>query len=353
MSSFLSSNIYEPDNVFTGMVRRSMHGANVLKIESASPTRHCHALVSHGDFLYVAIRGSATRDDWYTNFKYMYNSDAFVGHEGFVRRSRLIPFRDYVSLAIQNQMGLILTGHSLGGALAEAGMIHNNIRNVLVVTFGQPTVYKEALCPVGSYCLRFVQKEDPVPFILGSFLDYPHNDYALTFSISRFPRIQATVLPDHEYQRICSSFKGQFTNSMKAISLGAFSGLVSIAGLTSPSILFLHLPDILSFFFSLNQGIVTHSSYGELIEYMTLQYLQRHNAVIEFSHSPQRDPIRLHHAKSVSIILLGLQSIPRGISWMINLVSLRIHDNHVRLNDDRYSKLHQIAHFCSLVDCPS
>jgi len=80
--------------------------------------------------------------------------------------------------------GLLVTGHSLGGA--EAGLaaidlqlIHGREREVHLYTYGSPRIGNEALADYANSLLktanmRAVYMEDPVPTLPGHFMGFHH-----------------------------------------------------------------------------------------------------------------------------------------------------------------------------------
>ena len=162
-----SHSVYNLDGDMDAIRTRDMRSNRVCKI------------YNEGGRKIVALRGSATENDWIANVKieYMQSPGGGMTHRGFLSRAGEIYPRIFSRL--QGWEGeVIFTGHSLGGALAitlanmytfRAGIENNSVSNVVkVFAFSPPKVGDEAFrdsvnARVGvENILSFGDKYDPV-----------------------------------------------------------------------------------------------------------------------------------------------------------------------------------------------
>jgi predicted lipase len=152
----LSQEIYEP---FASIKFDSLPGVNAILIESTDldQTDTQAAILHNGEerLPYIVFRGTEKGVDWVNNFQfrqqiYPYGDESSTGvrfHRGFmtayfaVRDRLLAAVKDYPDCAI------IVTGHSLGGALATIAAldVQYNIaqhtgQSLQLYTFGAPRV---------------------------------------------------------------------------------------------------------------------------------------------------------------------------------------------------------------------
>lgn len=146
---------------------------------------HARAYIT-ASHLFIAVQGTKERRDWLTNIRV--KKDPFFGikaHRGFARCAIAI-LPEVVDIVDAHQgRRLVITGHSLGGAVAIllAIGIKADWRNyrqepkpVDVITFGQPMVSTEAeiLAAFQGNYLRVVNGSDLVPRRPNIPLAYSH-----------------------------------------------------------------------------------------------------------------------------------------------------------------------------------
>eukprot|EP00484_Ammonia_sp_Unknown_P024513 CAMPEP_0197026362 /NCGR_PEP_ID=MMETSP1384-20130603/6461_1 /TAXON_ID=29189 /ORGANISM="Ammonia sp." /LENGTH=379 /DNA_ID=CAMNT_0042455007 /DNA_START=32 /DNA_END=1171 /DNA_ORIENTATION=+ len=143
----------------------------------------------------ISFRGTHNYEDWITDLEYKQIpypnptvADAYV-HEGFfnayseIRESGLLSSLQTLLSLHPNTHNLLITGHSMGGALAELcalDLVDNNIiadeMEIDIYTFGGPrwankplAQYFNALSNIKQNW-RIVNDNDPVPIVPGTFL---------------------------------------------------------------------------------------------------------------------------------------------------------------------------------------
>ena len=164
------------------------------------------------DTLYVAIQGSTNRSHWLTNFRVL--KDDYHGiraHRGFARAA------DSVLLEVQRIIEdhsptrrVVMTGHSLGGAIAVLLAVACRHRPVEVVTFGQPRVSRQRQLDLSLYgpYLRVVNGSDIVPrkpwlgYSHGGHLLYLTNDGRRLDNPGWFARVKDRIWMTWQRQRI-------------------------------------------------------------------------------------------------------------------------------------------------------
>jgi hypothetical protein len=135
--------------------------------------------------VYVAIRGSQIPSDWNTNAQFLttYTGNGFV-HSGWYGRSTHLPVNYLLGRLNENErnnnLQVVITGHSLGGAVAQ--LVTNSLllrlthhpelkQLVKCVTFAAPTTMTGLLAEQTNQYhrenfLNFVNSLDPVPKLL-------------------------------------------------------------------------------------------------------------------------------------------------------------------------------------------
>jgi triacylglycerol lipase len=167
--------------------------ANTYRVPGDLSTPLCHATITRfGDssssgsipsYTVVAFRGSKSLRDWLTDFEFrrVRNDLGDLVHEGFYRAWLSVReiLCNHPSLQHSNTP-LLLTGHSLGGALAllaAEGLLHCGFDVRGVYTFGGPRVGDGAWAlgydaRLGSKTWRLVDELDLVPRV--PFLGFTH-----------------------------------------------------------------------------------------------------------------------------------------------------------------------------------
>lgn len=132
-------------------------------------------LVSNNSAIFLIFQGSATPEDWAINgFFELKGYLSGNAHRGFLYAVEQT-FKEIFG-AIQSELNknpkrpLIISGHSLGGALAMlygAKLRENKIEEIEIVTFGQPRCgnikFIESFAKLNIPYTRFINKEDKVP----------------------------------------------------------------------------------------------------------------------------------------------------------------------------------------------
>ncbi|KAF8305292.1 putative lipase [Trypanosoma cruzi] len=148
----------------------------------------------------VSFRGTRDINNWLHNLDFIpvpYIRDGCVGclvHAGFhcELESLWAEMRGYLQELVAGKgiEGILITGHSLGGAMATIAAANLMSQNplfpsalkVLLYTFGQPRVGNEpfvswllaSFCRGGHESYRVTHKRDPVPHVPPMFVGYLH-----------------------------------------------------------------------------------------------------------------------------------------------------------------------------------
>lgn len=163
------------------------------RVQCALPhVQHRYVLASGRDALYVALQGTKTGRDLFTDLNFWFSSvwdedDAqsahqLSAHRGFLDRSRHIPAEALFAWAQQQGRRLIFSGHSLGGAVAVLCTLrllralgdHTGGASIRCITFGMPAIGNAALADHVSlrgwhHCFSsFVLPEDMVPRLMSA-----------------------------------------------------------------------------------------------------------------------------------------------------------------------------------------
>lgn len=141
---------YQSDNVIHEQLRQwgfshfnNLNAKKGLKIDTQG------FVASTSEFTLITFRGSESFQDWVTNFSVVTDSGPFNNtqvHEGF--QDALFPvIMDLTEEVVKQSGPLLITGHSLGGALATiltAMYLERNRRVASLYTFGSPRVGNES-----------------------------------------------------------------------------------------------------------------------------------------------------------------------------------------------------------------
>ncbi len=136
------------------------------------------------DAVIIALRGTTNLRDWITDCEIF---KAAGVHYGFHQAALGIKDQIIQGLAGIGNRPILVTGHSLGGALAmliaeELDLKGHEIR--AVYTFGQPRVYDRQRrgqynAELGDRTFRTVNQHDPVPWLPGVLIGYRHAGHEL------------------------------------------------------------------------------------------------------------------------------------------------------------------------------
>lgn len=133
----------------------------------------------------IAFRGSSSRGDWYTNMWFPLrplpspHRASVRAHSGFLRQYVSIHAHLLKALESRDVRHVVLTGHSLGGALAviAAAMMPDKYTYDLV-TFGAPRAGNEDLSEAAYHkcrsIVRVVHDRDVVPCVPLQTMGYKH-----------------------------------------------------------------------------------------------------------------------------------------------------------------------------------
>jgi hypothetical protein len=172
----------------------------------------CAFVVSSDDYNLLVFRGTKLPQDWMTDlactpvrFDWVFTGAPAIGeiHAGF-GHCLADGFGDIVSAlsARDHTKPLLITGHSLGGALAAlAGacftVLGSSVPTVSAIyTFGQPRIGLHDFCNTYSRILsdklvRFVNKQDLVPRVPFRNWDYSDEGTMIHFDSSGNPSIES------------------------------------------------------------------------------------------------------------------------------------------------------------------
>jgi pimeloyl-ACP methyl ester carboxylesterase len=135
----------------------------------------CHGLVSRdGGQVVLAFRGTTDATDWLADLSFVPKwTDMGYVHAGFFDALWDVWPAVLGQLIRANTDRVLITGHSLGGALAclAARLLHERNWPVKCVTFGQPRVGDQHYTSTyPAPLLRVVNEGDPVPWVPGRLL---------------------------------------------------------------------------------------------------------------------------------------------------------------------------------------
>jgi len=142
------------------------------------------SVASNGDAT-IAFRGSSSRADWVANLWYPLKSlpsphrQSVKAHSGFLRQYLSVHAHIVRALEAAGARHVVLTGHSLGGALAvvAAAMLPSHY-TYDVVTFGAPRAGNSELSDAAYHkcrsCVRVVHDRDVVPLVPLRAMGFDH-----------------------------------------------------------------------------------------------------------------------------------------------------------------------------------
>jgi hypothetical protein len=141
----------------------------------------------------VSFRGTESTGDWLANLNLVSTTRSYGSvHRGFLGAFQVVEWALRGALARHANLPLLITGHSLGGAIATiaAAEWHGQYGVSAVYTFGQPAVGRSEFCKwfehkyAGRFT-RFVNDDDIVPMVPPG---YQHAGHLIHFRESGRPR---------------------------------------------------------------------------------------------------------------------------------------------------------------------
>jgi len=173
----------------------------------------CAFIVSSDDYHLLVFRGTKLPQDWMTDlactpvrFDWVFPSAPAIGeiHAGF-GHCLSDGLKDIISALSPRDPAkpLLITGHSLGGALAALSGAYFTVLGASVptvsaiYTFGQPRIGLHDFCNtysriLGNKLIRFVNKKDLVPRVPFRNWDYSDEGTMIHFDSSGTPAIEST-----------------------------------------------------------------------------------------------------------------------------------------------------------------
>ena len=216
------------DNSFVGLccqacinTYKGQHGKvkkvfdNPIEFSSGDVSGH-YAIVD--DTIYIVYQGSHGRSDWMDNLKFWKkevkkvkpygNADSDIEvHAGFMEQYKQIRDIIHVIVKSNNRSEIIVTGHSLGGAIACLCSVDINYcfpdKFISCVTFGSPRVGNKAFADSFNKRVpnswRYVNGDDIVPKVPMVIMFYYHVDKLVNIGKKKFYKILSWE--DHEPER--------------------------------------------------------------------------------------------------------------------------------------------------------
>ena len=174
--------------------------------------------------LFIVFRGTSNLSDWATNLQsWMTKSPYGWVHAGFLTAWRGI--REVMQKEILHALGpksrVVVTGHSLGGALATLCSVDLaqtiGVKDIACVTFGSPRVggrsFRKAFREAGITSGRYAIQADPVIYIPSVFMAYVHvpgkvvldpNANCLSFTLD----VMCSPIDDHKTEQYIKMLEG-------------------------------------------------------------------------------------------------------------------------------------------------
>lgn len=171
-AAFYAALAYSPEKTLESQIQNWGLPANALHIFELDDTHYAFLLISD-EWQLIAFRGTNDKKDWPVNLKFIPAETQWgLVHKGFHEAvDSLWPKIIEVIAHSGNDRPIWLTGHSLGGAMAQlagARLLQNGMKPAGVITFGQPPVGYQTFAnrydlELGDDFLRFVDNVDIVP----------------------------------------------------------------------------------------------------------------------------------------------------------------------------------------------
>lgn len=181
-----------------------------MKTTFHNPSDVLCAFSQIGNLQYLVIRGTAnTKNLFYDAMFWTKFALGMKFHRGFHKVAKKI-FDDSYNIGIVKNKPLVITGHSLGGAIAVVlglYMKHYGFNIQKVVTFGQPKVTYKKFLPkaqniLGDDYIRVVNESDEIPNVptgIFGFFDYGHFGDEIAMHSETYDVVRYPVVRDHNF----------------------------------------------------------------------------------------------------------------------------------------------------------
>jgi triacylglycerol lipase len=168
-------------------------------------------IVINGSNLGIAFRGTMDAHDWITNADTrLVEHPGLEGecHEGFLSlyESMSEQIKEVIASSIDQLTTVVITGHSLGGALAtlcalDLAINHINDGSVFLITFASPRVFEidgaNAFMKLVPHTARVFNSEDIVPNMPVPAHGYSHVGDCAGFTMARGDIIKNHAMETH------------------------------------------------------------------------------------------------------------------------------------------------------------